>query len=284
MVKPLVFNTPAPKPSTVPVSKPGGPKPLAFAPAPSLPLAAVEAPKVKPLAFAPAPPPKPVSSGPKMAFEQQLSPVAKAAVEELKASHAELYAKQGLHLERQINQLLPLDVTRVMSWAGKSLNAMTEVSTECAKLVREFYDTRGTDLIEETLKIITGKQSFFEKLANRSDDVSTVPKLHALKAQHSMLLPRVGDLIQQAEVVGQKLVNKMTSLRVICDVCGKLQDATLDDALHERQVLIAQSTTQAQLVIQQLQDVRRQLVDQMSRVEQLLVTTIPAYQNAKARR
>lgn len=310
MIQPLRFPTAPPAPA---VSK--GPKPLAFAPVPPsvpnkesfeneasaiqtrfgpervpLQFGTTPAPTKpvgpKPLGFAPAPPAPPVPSGEVRAvFQQTMSPLAKSAVEELKRSYPAEYAQRGPLLERQINQLLPIDLSKVLGWASNSLTDSGEISTECGKLVREFMDAKGNVVVDETMKIINGKLSFFEKISNRDGDVTTKPQLVVLRMTHTQLLERVTQLLQDANLAAERLVNKMTSLRVINDVCGtNLPDITLSNALHQRQVLIAQAATQAQLTIQQLKDVRMQIADQLARVEQLLVATIPAYENAKARR
>lgn len=312
MVKPLRFP-PAP-PAPVQQDRP---RPIVFAPVPS----PAPAPSIEhdvraisghervPLQFnAPTPMPAPVAKTPPKkivfppsvsqarseiksgarnevlaAFEQTLSPLAKAAVTELKHSHAELYAKQGAHLERQINQLLPLDVPKIMAWAGNTLGLLTSTSAESVKLLQEFMGTNGNKLIEDTLTVIQGKQSFFAKITSRGDGIMK-PQLAALQSQLTHLLPRVEALLVEANKAADKLVNKMTSLRVICDVSGKIQDDALADAVQDRQILLGQSATQAQIVIQQLTETRKLIVDQLSRVQQLLHATIPAYESAKVAR
>lgn len=213
-----------------------------------------------------------------------MSPIALAAIEEIKKVDPATYAKYGARLEKQISNLVPLNVTRIMSWATKPLTALTQISSDCATIVRDFSTGRGAELIDETLKTLTSKPSMLDRMMARGNQVSTKPQLMVLRAQLTAWMPKADQLIKDAADIHEQLSHKMTTLRVVTDVCGKCPDITLEEAIDDRQKLLLQATMQAQIVMQQLNDIRRQIVDQLSRVEQMVNVTIPAYETAKAHR
>lgn len=283
-MKPLVFPTHSTSVAPSVFDKnTDGPKPLVF------PSTQAQAAKKEPvqvvarkLSFPPVSSP-PATVVPQAAFNNNTSPQVRAVIAELKKSHAVLYAAEGNKLEREVEQLVPLDISRVMSWASTYLTALTEISSSTAHLVRSFSEARGAELIDETVRALTHKQSFLSKMMG--DPVAAPkPRLMALRAQLQNWVPSSAASAEQIEKVRTKLTTKMISLRVVSDMCGNPSDAALSDALYERQMLLAQATTQSQLVAQQLIDVRRQIIDQLARIEQLVNVTIPAYETANASR
>jgi hypothetical protein len=275
-MKPLVFPT-VPSPG----AKVDGPKPLPFAPEPP----AVAKEKSQPLFAGYTPPNVPAAKAPShipgAVFQQTNSIAVQAVMDELKKSHSDLFLTEGAKLEREVAQLVPLDIARVMNWAATYVAAMGDVSGEVSHIVRSFTAARGAELIAETLKALTQKPTFLSKLIHETN-ISTRPQLFALRSQLQLWISETVDLEKRVDKVRVKLITKMTSLRVVADMCGNPKDTALSDALYERQLLIAQATTQIQITAQQLTDVRRQIADQLSRIDQLVNITIPAYNSANS--
>lgn len=186
-------------------------------------------------------------------------------------------------VDQVINDLMPINVTRVMEYGSSVLQGLSALSVECAEAVRIFSDLDGTKLINETLHVITTPPSFFGKLFS-SSEVSTKPQLAVLKSNLNIHLGSVSALFERSEKVHRCVTLLVTILRQVTESSGESPDIALQDAIDERQKLFLQTTMQSQIVMQQLQDMRRQIVDQLSRVEQLVNVTIPTYETAKARR
>jgi len=240
--------------------------------------------KVRPLDFSNVPSvPQHVTPNPGALF---VDPKTKAIVDlAIKSAH-EKFANLGTSLnsvESQIRQLIPLTITGVVSWGDAGLTQSSQMVTKSAGTLKMFSELRGNELVETAIKasaqVNTG---FFQRLAGHTSVIGYKGNLTALKSQIMSLLPEIDTLTAKLKELQSKISINLAALSSVCEAIGDIQDSSLSIAVDNRRRILAQNVQQSDLSVQQLQQAKNLMVDQLSRASQLLDVTIPAFETANA--
>lgn len=224
--------------------------------------------------------PKPVVPG--AMFDNTPSVVEQQAATSAKTRFANLSQKQIESVERQIQQLLPLNLTNISKWAEVPLNEQAAQTLECAKLTREYSQTNGSELIEKTLQSSKPATGFKRLLSSHESPIDFKPALIVLKQTISCLLPRCDQLLAESKHTKDRLSLNMVALSSVLDVAGKCPDTAIEDAINQRTQLLHQATNQITLTCSHVEQLRTQIADLDARVTQMLTVTIPALELAAA--
>lgn len=254
------------------------PKPLTF---PSSPVPAT----IKPLDFSHvAPAPAHITPNPGALFS---NPKTNGIVElAIKSAH-EKFANLGTsidNVERQIRQLVPLNISLVVTWGDAGVSQESEMITKSAGFLKMFSELRGNELCEAALNASAQTNiGFFQRLAGTHNLVlGYKPNLINLKAQMMSMLPQCDEFIAKIEILHTKLGINLAALSSVCEAVGDIQDSSLSIAVDNRRRILTQCVMQSDLTIQQLKQAKTLIIDQLSRAGQLLDVTIPAFETAHA--
>ena len=227
--------------------------------------------------------PKPVSVEPVSVFSTSLpSPVVKQAMARAKADYPDLLKAHGLEIQRQISQLIPLSLSVIMDWSSVTMSKFLAVSSGTNKLVRAISDSNGMDTIESALRCVQqpASRSVFSKFMKTASIEDYIPPLTVLKSQLKDWLITCIKLIETGGEIQIRLNIKLLSISTVAECHPISPDDSINVALSNKRLVCQQNVQQTQLTMMQLQQIKTQLVDQSSRVDQILSVTIPAYQAA----
>lgn len=189
-------------------------------------------------------------------------------------------------VERQIKQLVPLNISLVVTWGDAGVSQESEMITKSAGFLKMFSELRGNELCEAALNASAQTNTgFFQRLAGTHNSVlGYKPNLTNLKAQLMSMLPQVDEFIDKIEILHSKLAINAAALSSVCEAVGDIQDSSLSMAVDNRRRILTQCVMQSDLSVQQLKQAKALIVDQLSRAGQLLDVTIPAFETAHATR
>ncbi len=244
----------------------------------------------KPLSFDNVPP-VPVKQKPK-----QVNPTAvfatdddkgvvKAAVEYVQQNFSSLGCSYD-RIEKQIRQLSPLTLEVVMAWGGNAMTENGRMTSEAAKLIKEFVELNSADLMKAALdaaRAVPQKKSVFSKfLSNEPTLLELKPRLLILKPQLDAIKPTLTQLITATSEMEKRLMLNVAALSAIVAVVGQPTDDALNRTMDDRRRILTQSANQAKLTNLQLEQQLTLVADQITRLEQLVMVTIPTFEMANA--
>lgn len=289
--KPLNFSTGIPAhtstdPVIAPLSFPNRPKDytkveqakihterLQFAKKPERPIAPTHAPEPGKSLFADA----------KSPSDQSLI---KSAIQYVQTNYGDL-GETTERIERQIRQILPLKTDVLMGWGATALSENGSNASRCAQAVKEYTELRSNELIEAALKAaqyVPENQSLLEKVfsSKQTNLLYYKPRLVVMQTQLKTALPNIESLLEQSSKLHGRLMLCVASLAAAVQVSGTINDATLDRITQERRTILTQAANQAKLVNLQLTQTKGLIADQLSRLDQMINVTIPAFELANA--
>lgn len=230
---------------------------------------------------------KPVVVNPKPMFAtDDNASVVKAAVEYVQQNFPTLTCNYD-RIERQIRQLSPLTLEVLMSWGGNALRENGELATEAAKNVKYFTDLNSSELMEGALKsasTVPHSKNIFQRLISSNEPtlLTFKPRLVVLNSQLVATRPTLDQLITSTGEMEKRLLLNVAALAATVAVCGQPTDDALNRTMHDRRTILTQAANQAKLVNLQLVQIRTLVAEQLTRLDQLLLVTIPAFEMANA--
>ncbi len=182
---------------------------------------------------------------------------------------------------------MPLKVDILVGWGATALSENGINATHCAQAVKAYTELRSNELVEAALKAaqyIPENQSLIEKMftSKPTNLLYYKPRLVVLQTQLKGVLPNMETLLDQSSKLHGRLMLNVASLAAAVQVSGTISDATLDRATQERRTILTQAANQAQLVNLQLTQTKALIADQLSRLDQMINVTIPAFELANA--
>lgn len=235
-------------------------------------------------------PPAPIASdltvkaAPGALFESEDHPAVRDALAIARADYPALFAHSEQRLAALFRRLLPLKLPPVTEWAEGPLMAQATLLQPVTELVMKFAQMGVPTLLDAALESTRPPTGVFGKLLRRpASPAQYKPALTSSRAQLLQLVAdseaATGKLAESAKNLSLHLV----ALAVVSKLAGGASDASLLDALMQRRTLIQQAVRQAELSIQQMEQVRQQAVDLIGQVSSFLTVTLPALEMAQAK-
>jgi hypothetical protein len=188
-------------------------------------------------------------------------------------------------VERQIKQLIPLNITTIVGWGEPGVSQETDLITKAAGILKMFSEMRGNEICENALKSVSQVNTggFFQKFTNsRSSVLAYKPNLQVLKTEILSLLPQVDEYVDSIQKAHTRVSINVAALSSVCDAVGTIDDSSLSIAVDNRRRILTQCVMQCDLTVQQLKQAKTLMVQQLSQASQMLDVTIPAFETANA--
>lgn len=290
---PVSFDD-APVPSRpcapTPTPTPHAPAPIQFSDVPSTVVPKVNPPSrgPAPIQFAPssAPVMRPssISASPHAAFENPLSDLEKRAIEIVRQTASDMFKQAPQVIEGCIRQLLPFTLTTLSNWGTTALQDNGQLVSDMAGIQRKFSGLNVNELIQQAIDSHSPNKSFFKRLTKTPPSFNNFRvRATGLKVQVDQLLPEMDALRKRAHDQSTRLPILLTAMSAAASVGADRLDPALDIAVHNRRTVLTQAVQQAQLIMPQIDEMRRQLVDQSSKIIEFITVTIPAMEMAASR-
>lgn len=236
-----------------------------------------------------APAPRPSSqrpSGPPSvhrAFDNPLNDQERRALEHVRQVASELFQKAPQAVEGCIRQLLPFSLTTLTGWGDSALADNAQLVTDMAHLQRGFSGLNVNELIAQALESARPNQSFLKRvLGNKVSLNAFRVRATGLRVQIDQIMPQMDELRQRALRQSDRLPILLAAMSAAASVGADRLDPALDTAVQNRRTVLTQAVQQAQLVLPQIDEMRRQLVEQSSRIVEFINVTLPAMEMAAA--
>lgn len=301
-VKPVMSSTPAPsvRPLDFGAAPSRAPAPLDFSHVPerraASPAPAPAAPRApKGLDFSsvpPAPTPAPVAprrasapvGAPTPIFDNALTQEEQRALDRAQADFPDLFRQHASYLRNTIKQLLPFSLSQLENYGRTALEAQGQMVTAAATITRDFRLLDANGLIQEALTQAQGKASLIDRLRGhgKANLNAFRVRAEALRVQLSNFLPRIEGVRNQLKEEGDRLPLLLAALSSAASAVNTQRDVAVDISVNNRRTVLTQAVQQRQVLLPQLEEMRRQAVEQLGALENFLQTTLPALELAAA--
>jgi phage I-like protein len=182
-------------------------------------------------------------------------------------------------IERQLKQLLPVKLEVIVAWGAAALDQEAQLALSCAKLIKENFELGASALLQRALESLKPRDNSLLKRFAKHDEIDNLlPSISALREQLKLSIPRLTAALESTVKSETRLMVHLTVLSLLSDMT-KLTDE-INKAVQDRRLLLQQAATQAGLSKQQLNQAKENVADFLTRIEQLLNITIPAYKMA----
>jgi hypothetical protein len=262
-------DPPSPKPSTTRPPKPATPAPIAA-------VMDASTPNVN---RAPAPTEAAVAFGaPKLTEQEQ------RALDYVRQNAADLFQKAPQAIEGAIRQLLPFSLATLSRWGDTALQANAQVVKDMTDLQRGFSALNVSETIQQALDSRRNHKNLFQRMvATGPVDLNTFRvRAVGLSAQIDQLIPQVETLRTRAKDQASRLTLLLTAMSAAASVGAARLEPAVDIALQNRRTVLTQASQQSQLLLPQIEEIRRQLVEQNAQITQFINVTLPAMDLADA--
>lgn len=233
-------------------------------------------------------PPVVVKTPGKAAFASETSvydPIIASAMKHVRDNYQTLSVEMP-SIERQIKQLIPVKMSTISTWGSSALDQEAQLSTNIAQMVRTFSGIRGNELMEKVLNLAKAVRSegFLDKLFGSTQEsaLQYKPQLGVLKTQLTQLMPEYEQNIKNASASETRIMIQFAALVAVKEATGTSGDDSLERAILDRRNILQQAAMQSKLSRLQLIETQKSIAQQISRVEQLLTVTLPAFEMATA--
>lgn len=283
--------TPAPVPKTSAPPAPqvqvatfeDAPAPKAKAPAPAptprAPSAAVFDESTPSVARAPAP----VSDATVAFGGAPLTEQEKRALDYVRQHAADLFQTAPQAIEGAIRQLLPFSLATLSRWGDTALQDNAKLVGDLSTLQRGFSGLNVNEIIQQALDSRAHKNMFQRMVSGTPVDLGTFRvRAAGLSARIAQLIPEIEALRHRAKDQASRLVLLLTSMSAAASVGAARLDPAVDTALQNRRTVLTQANQQSQLLLPQIEEIRRQLVEQNAQITQFINVTLPAMELADA--
>ncbi|MDR5734724.1 hypothetical protein QCE47_20650 [Caballeronia sp. LZ025] len=193
----------------------------------------------------------------------------------------ELYPKHQLRIERAIRQLTPPSVDAATSIADAPLRACGESVETLTRMTRDFADLDAAGIMAALLDRATHGPTLVNRIAGRYLGVDTAEPdyraaLTTLKVSLQSFSARI-DAIQKTVMQAREgLGIGLAALCAVAGIDGNPDDATASNALHDRRAIVQQAFQQVELLSLQARGFEAEIVNLLSRTDQLMNVTLPA--------
>lgn len=201
----------------------------------------------------------------------------------IEAKYAELFRDHKPKFELQVSQLLPVKLDTIVSWGGKTLERMRSSSNDATKLISEFVAMDCTKTLDAAIKSVQPPTGLLGRF-KQQNPTDFEPQISVMITSLDMWLAQCLSIRDKARINLVEMLVKMLSLSAVCDTIGDPPDQSLAQSMYQRRVMLQQGTTQAELVVKQLDSTYQQMVDLRMRADQIMNVTIPAWKSAAAHR
>lgn len=269
-------------PIAIPTPK-HAPSPLQFAePA----AAAISVPKLpervvaQPLHFVdvPKPAPKPAAKVAPIFADHGPSKTQIDAVSSIMAQYPAL-VKNRDRFDRQLKQLDPLEYGIVANWGQTAVESCANHSLQLAALSRQFYNSNGSELLEQTLHAIAPNTAgLFKRLTAKKVSLDVLkPAVSLLKRQLSSIDPDCIKWVEDVTDIEHRAICCLASLSAANQI-QQPTDLMIAGAVEDRLNLTRKAIQQLELAKLQVLQLRQTIREQMVKCDELLLNTIPAFE------
>lgn len=186
-------------------------------------------------------------------------------------------------VERQVRQLMNLDVDQIMNWGAPALRDEVEATQTISRIVTQVAELRGNEMIDAITDDVDGKSTFFERVTKKVADIRQIRRnLSKLKVdlQPYLKTQHIKDTLEKSD---ERLNVFVLSLKVVEEAAKSIGSYdSVEDIMYNRRVLLVQALQQAQLSKIQMQQTEKLIQTQLHNIEQLEMITIPAYEANQA--
>lgn len=219
-----------------------------------------------------------------MAFDNPLTDLEKRAIEHVRQTAADMFKQAPQVIEGCIRQLLPFTLTTLSNWGNTALQDNAQLVTDMAGVQRKFSGLNVNEIIQQALDSHNPHKSIFKRLTATAPSFNNFRvRAAGLKVQVDQLMPEMDALRKRALDQSMRLPILLTAMSAAATVGADRLDPAIDIAVNNRRTVLTQSVQQAQLVLPQIDEMRRQLVDQSSKIVEFINVTLPAMEMAAAR-
>lgn len=224
------------------------------------------------------------SSTPSPSFTETWSPEEKRAIEHARADFSELFKRHEGTISNAIKQLLPFSLSQLEHYGRSALDAQANVVHAAAAITRDFRLLDATGLVSQALARVQAKSSFINRLRGNSkanfNDFRV--RAEALRVQLGNFLPRIEAVRNDLRTEGERLPILLAALSSAASAVSAERDVAVGISVSNRRTVLTQAVQQTQVLAPQLEEMRRQAVEQLGTLENFLQTTLPALELAAA--
>ncbi|MDR5808546.1 hypothetical protein [Caballeronia sp. LZ019] len=193
----------------------------------------------------------------------------------------ELYPKHRARIERAIRQLMPPSVESATSIADAPLRACGESVEALTRMTRDFADLDAAGIMASLLDRATQKPGLMNRIAGRylgvrEPEPDYRAALTTLKVSLQSFSARIDALQKTVMQAREGLCIGLAALCAVADVDGEPNDATASNALYDRRAIVQQAFQQLELLALQARGFEAEIVNLLSRTDQLMNVTLPA--------
>jgi hypothetical protein len=201
-----------------------------------------------------------------------------------------IYVTETRRFNMLVAQLIPLAISRVLSWGQQALNDQQQLHKDTFDLIKKFHELKGNDILNEivgatdTAKNIEKKKNgILGWLKPSLPKATTSPqenqdRLEKLKSQLNELLTPLDKKFSEARASLLPLF--MATLACVADVSEETDavksDIALYSALTQRRRLLHDASEQTDMIKDQLNQVRLMIVDLKNRMDHIINVMLPS--------
>lgn len=187
-------------------------------------------------------------------------------------------------VERQVRTLIPLKLEVAMNWAAPALESQVQLTASAAAFLKTYTDLKSTDRLDEATKAISQRGNFFTKMFGSKGDLATLKvEVSRVKTSLQALIPQNDDMLKKMIESERRLTIQYASLIAVKDTLGASVENSIENAIFNRSVLLQQSLQQNKLLQLRINETSKILLDQVERVDHLILVAIPAFEASQGK-
>ncbi|WP_250469100.1 hypothetical protein [Caballeronia sp. GAFFF2] len=192
-----------------------------------------------------------------------------------------LYPRQQARIERAIRRLVPPRLEHIVVMAEAPLHACGEAVETFTRMMRDFAELDGAGLMRDLLERAAHRPGLIDRLTGRYLGTET-PELDfrglltTLKTSLHSFPARVKSSRQHIAEAHDGLAIGLAALSAVADLPEPWDTASAARALLDRRAMVRQAFQQLELLSLQVDAFETDVVDLLSRADQLMNVTLPA--------
>lgn len=211
-------------------------------------------------------------------FEQSYSAEMISAVDYAKKNFPEIMNEDWEEdLKRKVKQLLPLDSNRILSWGNSTISNISNYNAKVSDYIAKNMNI-NCDVIEDTIKYISGKRSVIQRLFYDEFDLKGSKKqLNKLRATLAKHLQVCEDFLKERRDCKKDIDRLFVAL-----VCAK-NVSNYDDSnniIQNRSAFFQTVVQQSNLIEANINQFINVITINIEQIDQLLLVAIPAFKLA----
>lgn len=207
-----------------------------------------------------------------------VTPLGRKALVNAKSRFKDVVAKDEEKFIRMLKAFQPVELTKVINWFEPELQEQARLTRAITERIKRFSIIDGASVMDEILSLINGKGGFFSRLFNGESDPNRVKsRVISIRQQLMSIIEDSNGERQHVVKLGEKMALGLAVLSSVHDAMSPLTDDVLDHALFTRREILSTSLSQIMMMPSQLDSLLRESTDLVSRSDQLINVTIPAW-------